>query len=190
MAASARTPSLFWPNSAMAPPIFCRASAAKGFRSIRHFGQGRPADGSIAARAAAPSRPKAASDSTASVCRSAADLVVAIERRLAPDMHAGLGAETKPAFLLARLHPQRDQQPIAGSGDGRPRTSNVDRPLPSSGKFLALELLLQQLADLGEGTSMGTPMPMPSLIDRRTRSRRGGEGAIGLVRVGRMRVSA
>ena len=46
-------------------------------------------------------------------------LRLAIEHRPAPDMDGRLGGEAEPAPLLARLHPHRDQQAIAGRRHAR-----------------------------------------------------------------------
>src|SRR5262245_28374172 len=106
------------------------------------------------ARAAAPRRPTAASDSSptsTSVKRTdrasrrpeqaeggfrfegelnvgeAQRLLRFVEHRPAPDVHSGIGAEAKEARLLPGVHQQRDQKPIAGRGDRCVLDGDVDR---------------------------------------------------------------
>ena len=73
----------------------------------------------------------------------AQDLLLAVERRLAPDMHGRLGAEAKPAFLFVRFHQQRDQQPVARRRDFCALNGDPDRAAAIFRERTALELRFQ-----------------------------------------------
>src|SRR5262245_60112249 len=78
------------------------------------------------------------------------DLALLVERRFAPDVHRRLRAEAEPALFLARLHAQRDQQPVAGCRQVGAQHLDVDRPAAVIGEVAALELLLEQLVEFGK----------------------------------------
>ena len=119
----------------MTAAIFFCALPANGLRSMVALSASACCRCGIAARAAAPSRPNAASDSTASsmsVSRSVCSAL--IERGLAPDMHVGLAAEAEEALLLPRFTSSEISSRSPEAATLARLTVTRPRREPSSGK--------------------------------------------------------
>ena len=71
-------------------------------------------------------------------------------------MNGGLRAEAEPALGLLGLHPQRDQQPVAGRRDVGGQHRDLAGALPVSGKVLPLSCASITRLNSVNGTSIGT----------------------------------
>src|SRR5262245_41656281 len=145
----------------------------------------------IAARAAAPRRPKAASDSTASE--------ISVRRRiwLSYSM-AGLPQTCTVAsvpklnqlFFFMGLYAQRNKQSLASCREIRAKHLYIDWPAAVFRKVASLELRLDQPIELGERHVDRHADRNSAVLHRGHQLNRAGKGQFGLVSFGRMRVSA
>ncbi len=146
ISAETRRPSSFFWKSAITAAIFFWALAANGLRSTVAFSASVFCRCGMAARAAAPSSPKAASDLDGEFdIGQPQRLLGLIEHRPSPDMHIGLAAEAEEALLFLGVHQQRNQQAVARRRDAGALDGDVDRAGTIFRKGLSGELRFHDL---------------------------------------------